>query len=73
MYSLYTLAFDLPRSLVSRHRTLAAAIRADAKLQREHRKIFGGNGYTPTAIFDADMDRVEVSYDEAEAATRGNI
>lgn len=41
-------------SLVSRHRTEAAAEKAEAKLQRAVKRGHGGTAYLPTVIVSAD-------------------
>ena len=51
MYTLHTERFGQAALLISRHRTLSAAVKADAAFQRSQRRIFGSSfGWTPTVI-----------------------
>lgn len=61
MYHLYTVVYGNPGKRVSSHRSLEAAIKADNRLQKEHRRYYGGNGFTPTTII---KDGAEVDSEE---------
>lgn len=65
--SLYVVMDTFNDKEVSRHRTLAAAVKADDRFRRAVRRANGSGSYIPTAILDPAGQRISDGHPEHDA------
>lgn len=61
---MYTLKDTFNNRVISRHRTIMAAVRADSRLARKIKRLFGNNSYLPTSILDNDGRPITTEHPE---------
>lgn len=67
---MYQLIDTFNDRIISRHRTIGAAVKADAKFQRRVKRANGNGSYIPTKVLDADGNEVDTIAEQYDALYR---